>query len=151
VCNTPLGIALWTQLMAKKKSAATATQASNGASTTNSLPDAPNKVQAVHAQLDKGVESPTQIVGILKGQGIDITPNYVSLIKGEYLRGGKKKKRAGRAKKATAPLAAAPAARVTPKAAGLSPQDLADLGSMMERAGGGVNLRAYLDVLEKLK
>jgi hypothetical protein len=135
----------------KKKTAATPAEASNGTTTTGGSQASPNKVQAVHAQLDKGVESPSKIVEILKGQGIEITPNYVSLIKGEYLRGGKKKKPGPAKKTAAVPKAAAPVARVAPRAAGFSPQDLANLAGLVERAGGAANLRAYLDVLERLK
>ena len=149
--------------MAKKK--AEATQAPQTSGTQNGANQNGTQqpkirsatVQAVKDCLDRGVESPTEIVATLKGQGIEVSPNYVSLIKGKFRTGGKKKgkKRGPKPKAAAQPAAAqsttAPVKRAATNGAGLSPQDLAGLAELVGKAGGAANLRAYLTVLERIR
>jgi hypothetical protein len=102
-----------------------------------------------------GIDSPTQIAERLKTvYGLDITPNYVSLIKGELGKTKKRKMRKpgrkpGRKPRAEKQIAKQPAAKPAPaaKEAGLTPQDLRTLTELARRAGGFVQLREFIDVL----
>jgi hypothetical protein len=137
--------------MAKKKAEATQAQQNGAAQSGTKQPKIRSTtVQAVKDCLDKGIESPSKIVEVLKEQGIEVSPNYVSLIKGKFRKGKKRGRKPGRKPAAQpAAMSIAPAKRST--AAGLSPQDLASLADLSQRAGGAENLRAYLDVLTKVR
>ena len=88
--------------MAKKKQqdaeAGTEMAAGNGLSGgASGLPK--DKTQAVKLALRDGVKSPTGIAAHVKTKyGMDITPNYVSVIKGKIKR-GKKSKRMARSRR----------------------------------------------------
>jgi hypothetical protein len=97
------------------------------------------------------MSSPTEISNHVKtAYGLDVTPNYVSVIKSEI---GMTKKSKGRkpgpkskAEKAAAtPPAAKPAP--APREVGLTPQDLRALSEMASRVGGFGRLREFIDVL----
>jgi hypothetical protein len=131
--------------MAKKKAA---TQASNG--NRQATPGIrSNKVQAVKDCLDRGMESPSAIADTLKEQGIEITPAYVSLIKGKH--GKKKKGKYGRKRATAATQPAAPIKKATTNGAGLAPRDLVELAALADRAGGVERLKEYLEVLKTLR
>ena len=112
----------------------------------------PSKKQAVKEALEMGIASPTKIAEHVKTTyGLDITTNYVSVIKGEL---GKTKKRKGR-KPGRKPKTAAkqPVAKQlsAPKEGGLTPQDLKLLSEMASRAGGFSQLREFIDVLSNVR
>jgi hypothetical protein len=115
----------------------------------------PTKKQAVAEALAMGIESPTKIAERLKSvYSLDITPNYVSLIKGDL---GKTKKRKGRKPgrkpKVTQASTEQPARKTatTAKEGGLTPQDLRLLGELAGRAGGFGRLREFIDVLGNVR
>jgi hypothetical protein len=143
--------------MVRKKKAQPASTATNGApaaadQAASGTPGVRSeKVIAVLDALNRGIESPNQIVEELKGQGIEITAAYVSLIKGKHWKKGNGTRKGGRKKQAAASQPTAARTSPTPRSSGFHPQDFADLANLIHRAGGVQNLRAYLDVLEKIR
>jgi hypothetical protein len=113
---------------------------------------APTKKDAVKEALEMGISSPTKIAEHVKTtHGLDITANYVSVIKGEL---GKTKKRKGRKPGRKAKTTAGqPAAKPVsaPKEGGLSPQDLRLLSELASRVGGFDRLREFIDVLGNVR
>lgn len=61
--------------------------------------DTPNKREAIKAYLSahKGAKA-AEVIEALKGQGIDVSANYISIVKGE-LKGGKSKSKKAAVKK----------------------------------------------------
>jgi hypothetical protein len=107
-----------------------------------------DKVQAVAEALAKGFSSPKEIADHLRREhGLEITAAYVSVIKGKLRKQGGLSRPKGH--KARPPGSAGPAAR--PPAAGLTPQDLAALVQIAERAGGIDSLQDFLSVLKRIK
>src|SRR5262249_20048858 len=105
-----------------------------------------DKTQAVKLALRDGIKSPTGIAEHVKATyGMDITPNYVSVIKGKMKRGKKGK---GRAKKAEGQEKAAP--RATMSKSGLTPEDIMDLAGLARKAGGYDKLRDFLTALNRI-
>jgi len=109
-----------------------------------------DKAHAVRAALKEGLTSPTKIAKhIQEKYGMSITPNYVSVIKGQTKgRRGKGKKKQARAQGQE--KAAAPRALAAGKS-GLSPQDLVSLAGLAEKAGGVKKLQEFLGALHLLK
>jgi hypothetical protein len=109
-----------------------------------------DKAQAVRQALKEGLTSPTEIAKHIQAvYGMSITPNYVSVIKGqERGKGGKgKKKRAqAQAQEKTSTAKATGAGK-----SGLSPQDLVTLAGLAEKAGGVKKLQDFLSALHLLK
>jgi hypothetical protein len=111
----------------------------------------PSKKEAVAEALAQGIDSPMEIAEhVTKTYGLEITTNYVSVIKGEL----KKKKKAkgrkpGRPPRAAKATAQQPTAKPVPaaKEGGLTPQDLRALTELASRAGGFGRLREFIDVL----
>ncbi len=115
----------------------------------------PSNKEAVAEALALGISSPTQIAERLKTvYGLEITPNYVSMIKGDLK---KKKKAKGRkpGRKPQAEKVTATPATITPvpaaKESGLTPQDLRALAELASRAGGFSRLREFIDVLDDVR
>ncbi len=107
-----------------------------------------DKTQAVKLALRDGLRSPTEIANHVRTKyGMDITANYVSVIKGKM----KKSK-----KKAKAKLSAEGQEKGTPGRppsgkTGLSPQDLVDLAGLAKKAGGYEKLQEFLNALHRIK
>jgi hypothetical protein len=112
-----------------------------------------------------GIESPKAISEYLRGQGVPITPEHVSTIKGNLKRKGElipKRRRGRRPKQESAAggqvaqageQVAQPAARTTaaPSVSGLTPQDLTSLGELAGRAGGIEKLQEFLNALNRIR
>ncbi len=111
----------------------------------------PSKREAVLQALANGITSPTEIAAHLKtAYGLDITTNYVSVIKGELgVTKQRKGKKPGRKPSAERQSAKQPASKPVPaaKEAGLTVQDLRLLAELASRAGGFGRLRDFIDVL----
>ena len=117
-----------------------------------------DKTEAVKEALAQGITSPTQIADhIRRRRGLEITPGHVTTIKGALKRkGGLPQPSAARASRQEEPAGTRgeqPAAAPTPTSApgGLTPQDLAALAAIAERAGGIDRLQEYLAVLKRIR
>lgn len=107
-----------------------------------------DKTQAVKLALRDGVKSPTGIAEYVKEKyGMDITPNYVSVIKGKMKRGRKAKRKA---KQSQAEGSEKAAPRAGDKR-GLSPEDIVELAGLARKAGGYEKLRDFLTALNRIK
>jgi hypothetical protein len=136
--------------MPRKRSDGSSNQRANGQSA-----PAPTKKEAVAAALAGGMTSPTEIAAhVNSAYGLDITTNYVSVIKGELGYTKKRKgRKPGRKPKTEQAAATLPAARPAPapKEGGLTPQDLRALNDMASRVGGFDRLREFVDVLSGVR
>jgi len=109
-----------------------------------------DKTQAVKLALRDGIKSPTEIAQHVKtSYGMDITPNYVSVIKGKMKRGRKGKKR-------TKQSQAEGSERAAPRGpgagrSGLSPEDIVELAGLARKAGGYDKLREFLTALNRIR
>src|SRR5262249_5060020 len=134
--------------MARKKQQDTGAGTDQTSTGTGSATVPADKTQAVKLALRDGLKSPTAIANHVRTKyGMDITPNYVSVIKGEM----KKSKKKGKAKHAAE--GESKRARVPPPASktGLSPQDLVDLADLAKKAGGYEKLQEFLNALHRIK
>ncbi len=132
--------------MARKRKDKSSNPAKNGQSAAT-----PSKKQAVREALANGITSPTEIASHLKSAyGLDITTNYVSVIKGELGVTKKHKRKPGRKPKvkqvAVTEITVEPAS--APKANGLTLEDLRSLAELARRVGGFTQLREFIDVLD---
>jgi hypothetical protein len=117
------------------------------------------KKEAVRLALEQGITSPTAIAEHLRQtQGIAITPEHVSTIKGGLKRdkekGGRKGKPGRKPRQQPAGEQATPsAARTSPaqRGSGLTPGDLKALADVAQRAGGVRQLQAFLAALQRLR
>ncbi|MBI1917423.1 MAG: hypothetical protein HYS12_22205 [Planctomycetes bacterium] len=108
-----------------------------------------DKTQAVKLALRDGIKSPTGIAEHVKTTyGMDITPNYVSVIKGKMKRGRKAK---GKAKQAQAEGSEKAAPRAGAGKRGLAPEDIVELAGLAHKAGGYDKLREFLTALNRIK
>jgi len=80
---------------------------------------------------------------------MDITPNYVSVIKGKMKRGRKAKRKAKQSQEEGAEKVASrgPGAG----RGGLSPEDIVELAGLARKAGGYDKLREFLTALNRIK
>ncbi len=118
-----------------------------------------DKTEAVKKALARGLTSPTEIAEhVRRKQGLTITPAHVTTIKGTLKRkGGLPQRSAARESRQEEPAGtsggeqpATPAAS-TPSPGGLTPQDLASLADIAERAGGVDRLQEFLAVLKRIR
>jgi hypothetical protein len=111
----------------------------------------PSKKEAVKQALASGITSPMEIAAHLKSAyGLNITTNYVSVIKGELGKTKKRKgKKPGRKPKAEKLPVNQPVAKPVPvaKESGLTAHDLRLLAELASKAGGFARLREFVDVL----
>jgi hypothetical protein len=106
-----------------------------------------NNTEAVKLAIAGGLTSPTEIVAHVKERyGLDVTPNHVSMIKGN-LKKRKKKGKPGRKPREAAPVSVPPAA----PSRGLTPEDLTALAVLAEKAGGVDQLQEFLSALKKIR
>jgi hypothetical protein len=128
--------------------AATDQTAAGGIAGTGSATMPGDKTQAVKLALRDGLRSPTEIAKHVRSKyGMDITPNYVSVIKGKM----KKSKKKGKAKHAAEGEAKGTPGRPPASKTGLSPQDLVDLAGLAKKAGGYEKLQEFLNALHRIK
>jgi hypothetical protein len=110
----------------------------------------PSKTEAVEEALEQGMTSPTEIAAHLKtAYGLDITTNYVSMIKTTLKKKKPKSRKPERKPRVEKETAKEPAAKPAPvaKEGGLTPQDLRTLTDLASRVGGYDRLREFIDVL----
>ena len=117
-----------------------------------------DKTEAVKQALARGLTSPTEIAEhVRRKHGLTITPAHVTTIKGTLKRkGGLTQPSAARESRQGEPAGAQgeqPAARpgATSAPGGLTPQDLASLAAIAERAGGVDRLQEFLAVLKRIR
>lgn len=103
-----------------------------------------DKASAVRQALGTGLTSPTEVASyVLKKFGMEVTTNYVSVIKSQAKQSG-----SSLSKKPASPK---PAPAKTVSSLGLAPQDLAELADLVEKAGGVDRLEEYLEVIKRMK
>jgi hypothetical protein len=131
-------------IMARKSSDESSDQAASS----------PSKTEAVKKAIADGMTSPKEISQHVKtAYGLDITPNYISMIKGNLKKKAGEGGKPGRKPKAEKATARQPAASPAPAAMGgrLSPDDLRTLTELARRAGGFGHLREFINVLGDLR
>jgi hypothetical protein len=108
-----------------------------------------DKTQAVKMALRAGVKSPMEIADYVKTRyGMDITPNYVSVIKGKMKR---RRKARGKAEHAQEEGQEKASPRAGASKSGLSPEDIVELAGLARKAGGYDKLREFLTALNRMK
>jgi hypothetical protein len=149
-----------TQTADKKTSSETiatpSTPADHGDPQVTPAKEPKNKGEAVKWVLKEGETSPKKVVKRVKQDyGMDVTQSYVSVIKSQ-MKKSKSAKKPGRKpgrkpKTQEANESPAPANHKVQPSAGLTPEDLASLAELAEKAGGLDRLQDFLHALKRLK
>jgi hypothetical protein len=119
------------------------------------------KKEAVILAMAAGMEMPKGIAQYAQDHfGMEITTQYVSVLKGELKKeagaGQKKKRKPGRKPRTVTlpveqPAPSTPRARPASPGPGLTPQDLASLADIAQRAGGLDQLQVFLAALKRIR
>jgi hypothetical protein len=105
-----------------------------------------SKTDAVKAALEEGMTSPNEISAhVKKKHGLDVTPAYVSTIKGNL------KEKPVNGRKKPGPKPGQKKAVQAEASRGLSARDLGALADLAQRAGGLDKLEEYLSALRRVR